>query len=31
MRKKVLLSLLILIIAASVLTACNKDKDKNPP
>lgn len=30
MRKKVLLSLLILIIAASVLTACNKDKDKNP-
>lgn len=30
MRKKVLLSLLILIIAASVLTACNKGKDKNP-
>lgn len=30
MRKKVLLSLLILIIAASVLTACNQDKDKNP-
>ena len=30
MRKKVLLSLLILIIATSVLTACNKGKDKNP-
>lgn len=30
MRKKVLLSLLILIIAASVLTACNKNKGNNP-